>query len=556
MVLEFDGGIKLGSGGIIRHMSIRASGKGPMLLRPGDTCWRRASADRAAVLIDSAAYFAAAKSAMAKAKTSIHLLGWAFDPLTQLEPDAQGGGSTKDQVGDFLKDLALNRPSLDVRVLIWKSALPIAASQHFFPHRARACFRNTPVSFRLDAAVPLGACHHQKVLVIDDRVAFCGGGDITTDRWDTPEHLDDDSRRRMPFGGIHDPRHEVMMCVEGEAAQALGELFRRRWRRATAADLPDPAPDDRSASPWPDGLASPFTGVTVGIARTEPAWKRYPEVRESEALHLAGIAAAKRYIYLENQYVASPVIGEALAARLEEADGPEVVIVSTEHSPSWFDRLTMDKTRSALLGRLQAADRWGRFHAYCPETRAGKTIIVHCKATVIDDQLLRVGSTNLNMRSAGFDSECDMAIEAEAGPAGAQTRAAIAAHRTRTLAHFLGRTPAEVDAAIASTGGLAAAVEALDTGPQRRLRRLGPVRIGPVARLIATFHLGDPTAPTDSWRPWRRRAAILAYLDQVAPELAAAALSPKGAASAPTDEASARPASPPTLHGEDFIQSD
>jgi phosphatidylserine/phosphatidylglycerophosphate/cardiolipin synthase-like enzyme len=507
-------------------------------------------------LLDSAAYFAAAKSAMAKAKTSIHLLGWAFDPLTQLKPDAQGGGPVDDQVGGFLKDLALSRPGLDVRVLIWKSALPIAASQHFFPHRARACFRNTPVTFRLDAAVPLGACHHQKVLVIDDRVAFCGGGDITTDRWDTPAHLDDDTRRRMPFGGIHDPRHEVMMCVEGEAAQALGDLFRHRWRRSTGADLPERvAPvEGPHPSPWPDGVASQFTGVTVGIARTEPAWRRYPEVRESEALHLASIAAAKRYIYMENQYVASPIVGEALAARLEEEDGPEVVIVSTEHSPSWFDRMTMDKTRSALLKRLQAADKWGRFHAFCPETKAGKTIIVHCKATVIDDVLLRVGSTNLNMRSAGFDSECDLAIEAEPGSAGAATRAAIAAHRTRTLAHFLGRTPAEVDAATKRTGSLAAAVEALDTGPQRRLRRLGPVRIGPLARLIATFHLGDPTAPTDSWRPWRRRAAIEAYLDQVAPGLAAGALNREDAHIA--DHPSARPAPTPSLRGEDFIQSD
>jgi phosphatidylserine/phosphatidylglycerophosphate/cardiolipin synthase-like enzyme len=527
-----------------------------MLLRPGETCWRRASAERASILLDSAAYFAAAKSAMAKAKSSIHLLGWAFDPLTQLEPDAQGGGPVDDQVGGFLKELARNRPGLDVRVLIWKSALPIAASQHFFPHRARACFNHTPVTFRLDAAVPLGACHHQKVLVIDDRVAFCGGGDITTDRWDTPEHLDDDSRRRMPFGGVHDPRHEVMMCVEGEAAQAMGELFRRRWRRATGSALPENlAPfDGVHPSPWPDGVASQFTDVTVGIARTEPAWRRYPEVRESEALHLASIAAAKRYIYLENQYVASPVIGEALAARLKEEDGPEVVIVSTEHSPSWFDRMTMDKTRSALLKRLQDADTWGRFHAFCPETKAGKTIIVHCKATVIDDELLRVGSTNLNMRSAGFDSECDLAIEALPGPAGAATRAAISAHRTRTLAHFLGRTPAEVEAAIADTGSLAAAVEALDTGPQRRLRRLGPVRIGPLARLIATFHLGDPTAPTDSWRPWRRRAAIEAYLEQAAPDLAAAALVPEDAV--PADAPSARPAPKLSLRGEDFIQSD
>ncbi len=512
-----------------------------MLLQPGSTCWRVDTAWRAQILIDSAAYFAAAKSAMLQARRSIYLLGWAFDPLTQLIPDASGSGPLDDQAGPFLADLAKARPDLDVRILVWKSALPIAASQHFFPHRARRCFRGTPVRFRLDASVPLGACHHQKVLVIDDVVGFCGGGDMTTDRWDTPEHLDDDPQRRTPFGDIHAPRHEVMMCVEGPAAAALGELFRRRWLRATSEAV-KPSGEAEAPTPWPLGLDAPFAGVRVGLARTEPAWRGQPEVRESEALHLLAFAAAKRLIYLENQYVAAPAIADALAARLAEPDGPEVVVISTEHSPSWFDRMTMDKTRSALLAQLQAADRYGRFHAYCPETRGGRTIIVHCKATVIDDHLLRVGSTNLNNRSSGFDSECDLAIEATDAPDDAPVRAAIAAHRTRSLAHFLGVYEAQMEATLqAADGKVGDAIAALDQGPQPRLRKLGPVRMGPLAQLIATFHLGDPAAPSDSWRPWRRRAAIRAGVE-------AATLLRQAAPERATDW--------PVLKSEDFIQGD
>jgi hypothetical protein len=80
------------------------------------------------------------------------------------------------------------------------------------------------------------------------------------------------------------------------------------------------------------------------------------------------------------------------------------------------------------------------------------------------------------------------------------------------------------------------------------------VRIGLFARLIANFHLGDPTAPTDSWRPWRRRAAIMAYLDQVAPGLETAPLVGKDAD--PVEDPATRPAPKPSLRGEDFIQSD
>ena len=84
--------------------------------------------------------------------------------------------------------------------------------------------------------------------------------------------------------------------------------------------------------------------------------------------------------------------------------------------------MTMDKTRSALIRRLQGADRYGRFHAFCPETDAGKTVIVHAKCTIIDDVMLRAGSTNLNNRSTGFDTECDVAIEAAEGDATTRAR--------------------------------------------------------------------------------------------------------------------------------------
>ena len=531
-----------------------------MLLEPGQTCWRAADASRATVILDTQDYFRAAKAAMLKAQRSIYLLGWAFDPLTQLTPDATGSGPVDDQAGPFLRDLACARPQVDVRILVWKSALPVAASQHFFPHRAKACFKNSPVRFRLDDSVPLGACHHQKVLVIDDMLAFCGGGDMSTDRWDTTEHLDGDQRRHMPSGGVHDPRHEVMMMVEGEAAALMGDLCRRRWGRSRGADIAprDPAAPPAS-SPWPEHVEPQFHDVRVGLARTEPAWRDQPEVRENEALHLAAIKAARRYIYMENQYVASPAVGEALAARLAEPDGPEVVIISTEHSPSWFDRMTMDKTRSALIRRLQGADRYTRFHAFCPETDAGKTIIVHAKCTLIDDVMLRAGSTNLNNRSTGFDTECDMAIEAAEGEAGAQTRAAIHRHRCRTLGHFLNKSPDQVEAAIARAGSLNAAIDALDDGPLRRLRRLGPVPIGPIARVIATHHLGDPVTPADSWRPWLRRRDLRQGVRQLAPELAEAPLlaDPKAGVTEPARSGEHEDSAPaPTLKGEDFLSTE
>lgn len=474
-------------------MAAAADGEGDrVLLRPGDTCWRVERAGRVAVLVENAAYFAAVRVALENARRSIALLGWQFDPRTRLDPE-ESRADASGEVGHLLRRLVRERPDLDIRLLIWKSPLPIAISQGFYPQKAQGWFRRRHVDFRLDRPRPIGACHHQKVLVIDDRLAFCGGGDISTDRWDDAGHLDDDPRRCTPSGIICKPRHEVMMMVDGDAARALGDLARERWLRATGERV---RPSDGPSDPWPEGIAPDLEDVDVGIARTEPAWRGRAGVRENEALHLAAIARAERLIYLENQYFTSPVIATALARRLELPEGPEVVLVSTGRSPSWFDQATMDGARAALLERLRQADHHGRLSAWKPLTAGGTSIVVHSKVTIIDDRIVRVGSTNLNNRSCGFDTECDLAIERPA------PHDFVRGLRQRLIAHFLG-VPAEDYAHVeAVSPSVASAIRGLnESGRLAPIAPDGGTRLG---RFIAEYQLGDPSTPFDSWRPWRR----------------------------------------------------
>jgi phosphatidylserine/phosphatidylglycerophosphate/cardiolipin synthase-like enzyme len=478
-----------------------------VLLEPGTTCWRRETSGRAALIVDMAAYFDAAMTAMRRARHTVHLLNWAFEPQTLFHPQPGCTGPRDDEIANFLKRLATDNPKLDVRILCWQSALPVAATQNWFPLADRKEFAGSNVKFRLDGQLPMGASHHQKAIIVDDAIAFCGGGDIGPDRWDTPQHLDDDPRREQTrhAHGAHDKdfdsRHEVMGLVEGAPAKALGLLFRERWARCAGETPPEPPPTRPS---WPAQVTPQFRAVAVGLSRTHGAWKRYPEVREVEALHLRSIARARRCIYLENQYFTSPLIAAALAARLREPEGPEVVLIGTEHSPSFFDQATMDRTRVRFIEKLKRADRFGRFQAYSPVTTLGRIIIVHAKLTIIDDRLLRIGSANLNNRSLGFDTECDLSFEA-AGRAGTGNRAAIARLRTDLLAHWLGCAPTIVAAAIRKAGGVGRGLETLRNAGYARLR---PIELPPVKGLpaiIATYHLGDPFSPADSWRPWRRK---------------------------------------------------
>ena len=463
------------------------------LLKDGSV-WRVARADRFAILMENQVYFDALASALKKAKRSIVVLGWQFDPRTRLDPETRAG-DRQAEIGHQLRMLVRNNPELDVRLLIWKSPLLIAASQGFYPHKAQRWFRKRMVEFRLDSPGPIGACHHQKAVIIDDKIAFCGGGDISTDRWDSSEHLDDDVRRCQPSGLFSAPRHETMCVMDGAAARALGDLARERWFRSTWERT---IPDEVETDPWPDDVGVDMTDVPVGIARTEPKWGGRGEVRENEALHLAAIRNARKLIYLENQYFTSPAIAACLAQRLSEPDGPEIVLVSTGNSPSWFDKMTMDTARSEILYRLESADKYNRFSAFAPHTPGGDRIIVHAKVSIIDDRLLRIGSTNLNNRSMGLDTECDVAAE----PLDQAGRDAIRDFRHRSIGHFIGISGEEFAACEAVMGSTGQAILKFDTG---RMEPLGATPPSQVERFIAEWQLGDPSSSDNAWRPWKRR---------------------------------------------------
>jgi phospholipase D1/2 len=435
------------------------------------------------------------KAAMEKAKQSILLLGWDFDPLVRLEPEAL----MDQRPSSFMERLLERNSSLRIHILIWDMAWIFAVQRRDSPRHARKWLPDHRMVYRLDNTHPTGASHHQKVLVVDDTIAFCGGSDFTRNRWDTPEHLPLDGRRRTRDRHLYGPRHDVVMAVDGAAAAALGDLFRERWRRSTGLALQPPT---TGSGAWPDGLAPDATNVPIGLARTEPAWSGRTEVREAEALNLRAITAARRWIYVENQYFTSPVIGAALARRLAEPDGPEIVLICPLHSGGPFDRLTMDHARNDLIYRLQLADRHGRFRAFAPLAQDDVPITVHSKLMIMDDRLLRVGSSNLNNRSLGFDTECDLAIEAHTSSD--PTRQAIFHLLVRLVAEHTG-SPAELmHRRIVEAGSLLAGIVALNPDAGRRLRKFSVVRPSLLDWLMGSTHLLDPLGASDNWRPWRR----------------------------------------------------
>ena len=263
------------------------------------------------------------------------------------------------------------------------------------------------------------------------------------------------------------PFHDTMMAVDGEAARQLGELARERWRLATGQRLKPPTTD---TDPWPPQLEPDLEHVDVGIARTLPPRGELPAVREVEKLYLDMIAAARRSIYIENQYFTAPRIAAALEKRLAEPDGPEVVLVLRLLSHGWLEEATMHVLRTKLIQQLQQADRHGRFRVYYPHIPGlaeGCCLDIHSKLMIVDDAIVRIGSSNLANRSMAFDTECDLVIEARGE---ARVAATIGEFRERLLAEHLGTQPARVREEIERAGSLHGAIAAFSDQP-RTLRQ-------------------------------------------------------------------------------------
>ena len=153
------------------------------ILVPGRTCWRIARADHLGLIVDAADYFAAAKAAMGAARRRLMLVGWDFDLRIRLEPD-RDDARQPDMLGRFIQNLVENRPGLHAFILKWDMAMVKTIAREIVPLLAMRWLTMRRIHFRLDSEHPLDACHHQKMMVIDDGLAFCGGIDMTRDRWE------------------------------------------------------------------------------------------------------------------------------------------------------------------------------------------------------------------------------------------------------------------------------------------------------------------------------------------------------------------------------------
>lgn len=479
-------------------------------LRTGSNCWRVEKAHRSAFLVDGESYFRAFYEAVRRAEHSIWILGWDIDSRLELIRGAgpEEASDRPDQKRHIpaLEGLLVGelerKKDLRVFVLAWDFAMVYAFERDLAPLFAGAWDGHERLHYHLDDHHPVGGSHHQKVVVVDDALAFVGGMDLTRNRWDTTEHRTHDPRRADADARAYSPFHDVQMAVDGAAARALGELARERWRTATGSVPPSPLRDPGQAGAtdvdvWPGRLPVDVRDATIAIARTLPpyAYDAPREVREVEVLLRDLIATARDSLYIESQYLTSVSIGEALEQSLSEPEGPDVIAVLPRICSGWLEESTMGQRRNTLLRRLEEADRYGRFRAFSP-VRAQPDgsdpvpIFVHSKVVIADDRYARVGSANLSNRSMGLDTECDLVLEAN----DPDTARAVRRLRARLLGEHLGVEPSSFDRALSEARSLSEAIDGFGS----RERRLEPLVSEPPSSLLSDVALlADPEKPME-----------------------------------------------------------
>lgn len=388
-----------------------------------------------AVLNDAAAYFAALREALLEAQDLVYIVGWDIHSETRLVgASGRADDGLPEQLGPFLRALVHRRPGLRINILVWDFVSFYASEREWNSAAKFTADTDGRIQFELDSTLPFGSAQHQKIVCIDGALAFVGGLDLTIRRWDTSEHCADQPLRCDPQGKPYKPFHDVQCLVDGDAAASLFELAEERWRAAGQQTHDRRTPNSMR---WPLHVPVEAEQMPVGIARTEVVCPLGSTIREVERSLIAAIRSATSFVYIENQFTSAIKIARELAEQMKRVPSLRVLVVAPKLHSSWLESQAMQNGRGAFIDCFSEAGVADRIRFVYPVSRDGEgeaAVMVHSKLMIVDDRILRIGSANLNNRSMGADSECDLIFEA----ASDEHREFIASVRRRLIAHFCG----------------------------------------------------------------------------------------------------------------------
>ncbi|KAH7492161.1 Phospholipase D beta 1 [Phytophthora ramorum] len=365
----------------------------------------------------SAGYFSdvADDIAQVRERDLVYMTGWSvcnvpFKPLEE-----------KTTLHELVKG-AVTRGA-DVRMLMWsnlterKQVLEVRG----FVNALSPPEASGPARFVFDDRLPHStSSHHQKSVVIRkgrELVAYVGGVDLTSNRWDTLEHDQHELRQRA---GIERKNRKGWLDAHariiGPATKDVATNFLARWNSEPkpSQDLIDDLLDfenpDFSALPSVEDviplLVVPEDGshAVQFVCTYSPDYDGYTDfapMGEQSILHarIKAIRNARNYIFIQDQYfILVPELLDVLLEVMPSITRLVVIVQRTvEASYTGYDKYLYDMVSPLLLHFPD------KFQLYT--TKESRGLYIHSKVVIVDDVYVSLGSANWNRRSMTSDTE-------------------------------------------------------------------------------------------------------------------------------------------------------
>ena len=270
------------------------------------------------------------------------------------------------------------------------------------------------------------ASHHQKLVIVDGKVAYTGGVNVTSQYDDTRKH----GKPKFPW-------HDVFVKVEGTIVSHFvrnfiglwnqerlrGEAFLKDAYRAIAFKVhatPLIGPTSKLTEAMiPTVLTSTVPAkipsqVHRTITKKGTADSGVPIVVRQDILegYVQAISKAESFIYLENQYFREQIIADAIVQQHKAKPDLKTIILLPKVIEEFLDKKGDDLSKHGaalqfeLLDTMQTAIG-SNLGLFTLERKDKMLVYVHSKLLIIDDKFASIGSANCNPRSFKMDTELD-----------------------------------------------------------------------------------------------------------------------------------------------------
>ena len=341
--------------------------------------------------------------------------------------DPQEQKFSKDEIYP-LQDLLIEKANqgVEIKIIVWQPRLELrivpGADERGLGGRtkevemmnqlAKSNGTEQNLIVRIDNTAPtLTSGHHDKIIVIDNQIGFCGGLDLSHGKWDTSFHDFDNPLRDV---NAH-PWHDVHAMVKGPIVWDLIYHFHQRWVYSMTKDINQVRGIEIKSS---FSNQSDDGNTSIVALRT---WNKLNRNGGIMAWYAEMFRRAKESIYIENQFpFENKSITQLLLKRLKDVPNLKVIVVGpiNPNLPGFIGSIIAKASINDIDKNLEVLRKVGegRVKTYClisqddSVVEKRKQIYVHSKVMIVDDKWITIGSANMDRDGFRDSSELDLGM--------------------------------------------------------------------------------------------------------------------------------------------------